>query len=146
LRTATRQATHAGKNWLNPPPAPVPLAAPQHDSFGQSGDEYKLPTMENIPDATTDPSQVRVVPVVDPTAKPEKGLEANGGQAQAAATDTNHTDQNPAAPVPGEAGESDSGQSNSSQTGQDQAGGNPVKEPIPTSVAGRRPALVRRLV
>jgi protein TonB len=131
LRTVLQNAGHAGRSWLNPPPAPVPQAAPLHDSFGQSGDEYKLPTMENIPDATTDPSQVRVVPVVDPTAKPEKGTEANGGQAQAAAADNNHTDQNQAAPIQGEAGQSDS-----IPTGQDQAGGSPVKDPIPTYVAG----------
>jgi TonB family protein len=71
----------AGGNWLNPPPARMPQAVVAHDSFGQAGDEYKLPAPGNIPDATTDPSQIRVLPVVDPTAKPQKGAEANSGQA-----------------------------------------------------------------
>ena len=84
----------AGGNWLNPPPAPLPQAVAQHDSFGQSGDEYKLPTTGNIPDATTDPSQIRVLPVIDPTAKTEKGPEANGGQAQATTGESNAADQN----------------------------------------------------
>ena len=131
LRMAVRGAARAGLSWLNPPPAPVPQAAPQHDSFGQSGDEYKLPAVENIPDATTDPSQVRVVPVVDPTAKPEKGTDGNGGQAQAAAADNNHADQNQAGPI-----QKESGQGDSSHTGEDQAGASPAKDPAVTSVAG----------
>jgi TonB family protein len=60
-----QQAMHA---WLNPQaitPAQAPAA---HESFARAGDEYKLPVAENIPDATTDPSQIRVVPAVDPTA------------------------------------------------------------------------------
>ncbi len=61
-----QKATHA---WLNPQPV-TPVQAPAaHEDFGRPGDEYKLPVAENIPDATTDPSQIRVVPVVDPTAK-----------------------------------------------------------------------------
>lgn len=83
LRGLSRNAVHAGQNWLNPPPAPLPQVVPVHDSFGQSGDEYKLPAVANIPDATTDPSQIRVLPVVDPTAKPQKGAEGNGAQAPA---------------------------------------------------------------
>src|SRR5271168_2065966 len=86
LRGFSRNAARAAVSWLNPPPAPVPQAAPQHDSFGQSGDEYNLPVAGNIPDATTDPSQIRVVPVIDPTAKPQKGSEANGGPATPSAT------------------------------------------------------------
>ncbi len=131
LRTAVRGAARAGLSWLNPPPAPVPQAAPQHDSFGQSGDEYKLPAVESIPDATTDPSQVRVVPVVDPTAKPEKGTDGNGGQAQAAAADNSHADQNQAGPL-----QKESGRGDSSHTGEDQAGASPAKDPAVTSVAG----------
>ena len=101
-----RTAVHAGVNWLNPQPAPLPQAVAQHDSFGQSGDEYKFPTTGNIPDATTDPSQIRVLPVIDPTARTEKPREANGGQAEATTgennaanqnkTDQNKTDQNQA--------------------------------------------------
>src|SRR5260370_11161110 len=83
LRTAVRGAARAGLSWLNPPPAPVPQAAPQHDSFGPSRDENKLPTVENIRKATTAPPQGRVFPVVDPTAKPETCTAANGAHAQA---------------------------------------------------------------
>jgi periplasmic protein TonB len=97
LRTVYGNAARAGGRWLNPPPAPLPQAVAQHDSFGQSGDEYNLPVPGNIPDATTDPSQIRVLPVVDPTAKPDKGSEANGGQGQAT-TGENPTDQNQTAP------------------------------------------------
>lgn len=52
-------------------PQPVtPVQAPvAHEDFGRAGDEYKMPVSETIPDATTDPSQIQVVPVVDPTAK-----------------------------------------------------------------------------
>ncbi len=87
---------HAGRRWLNPPPAALPQAVAQHDSFGQSGDEYKLPVPPNIPDATTDPTQIQVVPVVDPTVKPGKGSQASGGQAQAITSGDAPTDQNQA--------------------------------------------------
>jgi protein TonB len=82
-----QNTVHAGRSWLNPPPAALPHAAAQHDSFGQSGDEYKLPVPTNIPDATTDPSQIQVVPVVDPTAKLDKNAAAAAAAAQAAATE-----------------------------------------------------------
>ena len=56
--------------WLNPQPVTsVAQAPPSHENFARPGDEYKLPVAENIPDATTDPSQISVVPVVDPTVK-----------------------------------------------------------------------------
>jgi protein TonB len=104
-----RNAVRAGKSWLNPAPAPLPTAVVQHDSFGSAGDEYKLPPAANIPDATTDASQIRVVPVVDPTAKPDKNGDANGTQAQSpaasATTDPNQPNQaqtveNPSVPAP----------------------------------------------
>jgi protein TonB len=60
-----RQAVHA---WLNPQTA-TPTQVVEHESFTRPGDEYKLPVAETIPDATTDPSQIEVVPVVDPTIK-----------------------------------------------------------------------------
>ena len=60
-----RQAVHA---WLNPQ-TPTPTQVVEHESFTRPGDEYKLPVAEAIPDATTDPSQIEVVPVVDPTIK-----------------------------------------------------------------------------
>jgi TonB family protein len=83
----TQRATHA---WLNPQLQTKTAAAPAaHEDFGRAGDEYKLPVAENIPDATTDPSQIRIVPVVDPTAKkPGDGGEAPAaGQVQGSAAD-----------------------------------------------------------
>ncbi len=103
---------HAGRRWLNPPPAALPQAVAQHDSFGQSGDEYKLPVPANIPDATTDPSQIQVVPVVDPTAKPVKGSEATtAGQTQATTSGAAPTDQNQAVSGQSPQGEPAIGQS-----------------------------------
>ena len=55
--------------WLNPQPVTPPQAPVSHETFARPGDEYRLPVAETIPDATTDPSQVQVLPVVDPTAK-----------------------------------------------------------------------------
>jgi TonB family protein len=106
---------HAGSNWLNPQPVVIIQAAPQHENFGQAGDEYKLPVPANIPDATTDPSQIRVLPVIDPTAKVPKGSAANGGQAQATTSDNNPTDQDPA-----NQSQADQNQPVQSQTGQGQ--------------------------
>jgi periplasmic protein TonB len=82
LQTFYRSGVRAGTRLLNPPPAPLPAPVVLHDSFGQSGDEYKLPVPANIPDATTDPSQIRVLPTVDPTAKPPKNPEANSAPEQ----------------------------------------------------------------
>ncbi len=118
LQVFYRSAVHATMRWLNPPPAPLPQAVSLHDSFGQSGDEYKLP-VGNIPDATTDPSQIRVVPVIDPTAKPGKGSGANGGQLQATVENVpadqsqaaqNQAGQNQAAPVQGSGTQGDKSQ------------------------------------
>ncbi len=81
LLTLSRSAIHAANTWLNPPPAQLPQTVAQHDSFAPAGDEYALPTPTNIPDATTDPSQIRVLPVVDPTAKPDKNANANSAAA-----------------------------------------------------------------
>lgn len=56
--------------WLHPQPVTTVTVAPAaHEDFGRPGDEYKLPVPETIPDATTDPSQIQVLPEVDPTAK-----------------------------------------------------------------------------
>lgn len=94
-----RQSVHA---WLNPQTVTTPQAPPSHEDFGRPGDEYKLPVAESIPDATTDPSQIRVTPVVDPTAKkpnnPDANPEPGGGQGEG--TVTNPADQTPAAATP----------------------------------------------
>jgi periplasmic protein TonB len=62
-----QKALHA---WLNPQLVTPAQAPASHENFGRAGDEYKLPVAEAIPDATTDPSQIRVTPMVDPTKKP----------------------------------------------------------------------------
>jgi periplasmic protein TonB len=116
LKTFYRSAAHAGRSWLNPAPALLPQAVPLHDSFGQSGDEYKLPATANIPDATTDPSQIRVLPVVDPTAKPDKNAEAN---AAAPAVVGTNLPSDPNQPAP-----SQNGAAPSSET--------PAKDPVPS--------------
>jgi TonB family protein len=139
LQMSYRGAVHAAANWLNPPPAALPQPVAQHDSFGQEGDEYKLPTTGNIPDATTDPSQIRVLPVIDPTAKTEKNPETNGGQAQTTAGDNNATDQKPM----------DQGQPGQDHSQQAQAGQDPNKDStgigsgnLPGSATGASPSAV----
>jgi TonB family protein len=87
LQIVDHKAASAAVGWLNPKPAPVPQVEAQHDSFGQDGDEYKLPVAGNIPDATTDPTQIRVVPIVDPTAKVGKDANAGNAESQPAAND-----------------------------------------------------------
>jgi TonB family protein len=78
---------HIGRNWLNPQtPATAPVST-AHENFGLAGDEYKLPVAENIPDATTDPAQIRVVPVTDPTAKQPSGAASNAGSEDTTPTD-----------------------------------------------------------
>ena len=135
LQMFYRGAVRAAANWLNPPPAPLPQAVAQHDSFGQSGDEYKLPTAANIPDATTDPSQIRVLPVVDPTAKTDKNPETNGGQAQATAGEGNAVDQNPPDQSLANQGPANQGLPGQDQTAQTQAAPGQTKDSVPTNVA-----------
>ena len=86
-----RQSARAGRNWLNPQPVQVPQAVTQHETFEQDSNEYKLPVTANIPDASTDPSQIRVLPVVDPTAK-VKGTGADAANAQTNSVDNSATD------------------------------------------------------
>ena len=70
LADLTARGRRTLHGWLNPQPVTAVTQAPtSHEDFGRAGDEYKLPVAENIPDATTDPSQISVVPVIDPTAK-----------------------------------------------------------------------------
>ena len=82
LKTLYGNGLRAGLRWLNPPPAALPPTVTQHDSFGQAGDEYKLPAVTPVPDATTDPSQINVVPVIDPTAKQDKNAQVSDAQPQ----------------------------------------------------------------
>lgn len=65
--------------WLYPQPMTPAQAPASHENFARAGDEYKLPAAEAIPDATTDPSQIQVVPVVDPTKKPTGDAENQAG-------------------------------------------------------------------
>ena len=70
LKIVSVNAQHSLHKWLNPQPVTAVSQAPaSHEDFGRAGDEYKLPAAETIPDATTDPSQIEVLPAVDPTAK-----------------------------------------------------------------------------
>ena len=85
------QTARAGRNWLNPRPVQLPQVVTQHETFEQDSNEYKLPVAANIPDATTDPSQIRVLPVVDPTAK-VKGTGADAANAPAYSGDNSATD------------------------------------------------------
>ncbi len=89
-----QRAAHA---WLNPQPVAPAQAPATHENFGQAGDEYKLPVAENIPDATTDPSQIRVTPVIDPTAKQPNNANNAGaaGQTPADGADANPDDTAP---------------------------------------------------
>ena len=92
LRMFCSSAVQAVGSWLNPPPAPLPQPVPLHDSFGQE-DEYKFPTAGNSAGATRETSPIRVLPVIHPTAKTEKGPEAKGGQAEATTGDSDAADQ-----------------------------------------------------
>jgi TonB family protein len=92
-----RQSVHA---WLNPTLVTTPQAPVTHEDFGRAGDEYKLP-VANIPDATTDPSQIRVVPVVDPTVRKSNPEGGNALQPPADdGTGATPTDQTPASGNP----------------------------------------------
>ncbi len=127
LQLVCRNAVHAGKGWLNPQPVPVPPTVTQHETFGQEGDEYKLPVVANIPDATTDPSQIRVLPVIDPTAKPAKATDASGTQATAGVNEPASQNQ---------VGSTENGQPQTTQSPvQDQTSGNNAATVAPVSPA-----------
>jgi protein TonB len=115
VRAAWARGQRVVHGWLNPQLVTTPQAPPSHESFGRAGDEYKLPVAETIPDATTDPSQIRVTPVIDPTAKkPNDGTNSNqtatpdGASPPAATTGTPATPadpfQTPAGTAPGTQG------------------------------------------
>jgi TonB family protein len=125
LAAISRKTAYAGRNWLNPLPVQVPPTVTQHETFGQDSEEFKFPITANIPDATTDPSQIRVLPVVDPTAKPVKGSEA-AAAATTPAPDT-PTDQSQNASIP------------NGPNGQPQVLESPINQqagPNPANVAG----------
>jgi periplasmic protein TonB len=135
MKLAVGSAARAGHSWLNPQPAPIQPSPQAHESFGRAGDEYKLPVAENIPDANTDPSQIRVLPMVDPTIKPPAngtaGADPSAAQANAAAPasgDPAQTDPNQAAAgqVPGS--HAASGQTTDGQTPQNQSPQNPAAQ------------------
>jgi len=95
VRAVWARAQKATRGWLNPQPVTTPQAPTAHEDFARAGDEYKLPVAENIPDATTDPSQIRVTPVVDPTVKKPTDAQTNAEQtpAQDNGGETNPSDQ-----------------------------------------------------
>jgi len=96
-REMTAYLARLAHGWLNPQPVTTAQAPVTHENFGRAGDEYKLPVAENIPDATTDPTQIQVLPVIDPTAK-----QPNGASADQTAPDNNSASQPDAGsgPVP----------------------------------------------
>ena len=104
VQAAWTHGQHSVHTWLNPTLVTTPQAPPSHESFGRAGDEYKLPTAEPIPDATTDPSQIRVTPVVDPTAKkPNNDGAANPNTAAPPADGTAPAATDPFQPPAGQA-------------------------------------------
>ena len=101
LHTFWIHEQQALRGWLNPQPVTPPQAPAAHEDFGRAGDEYKLPVAETIPDATTDPSQIQVLPVVDPTIKKPNSLGGNAIQATPDATTATPVDRTPQVPPSG---------------------------------------------
>jgi TonB family protein len=127
LAGLTGRGRHALHGWLNPQPVTAVTQAPTtHEDFGRPGDEYKLPVAENIPDATTDPSQISVVPVVDPTAKKPTTVDAGSEQPAGTNTTSAPPDTSQPATVPTPAPQP-------AQSATDQA--QPAGTPTPTSAA-----------
>jgi protein TonB len=95
LRAAWTHERASLRTWLNPQPV-TPVQAPAaHEDFARAGDEYKLPVAETIPDATTDPSQIQVLPVVDPTIKKGNPLGGNAEPGQGDGTGAVPVEQTP---------------------------------------------------
>jgi TonB family protein len=95
LRSAWSHGQFSLRIWLNPQPV-TPVQAPAaHEDFARAGDEYKLPVAETIPDATTDPSQIQVLPVVDPTIKKGNPLGGNAEPGQGDGTGAVPVEQTP---------------------------------------------------
>lgn len=77
IKTMWARGRQTMRSWLNPQPVTTQPTPAAHENFAQAGDEYKLPVAETIPDATTDPTQIRVTPMVDPTIKKPNSLGNN---------------------------------------------------------------------
>ena len=103
IRSAWARGRQTVHGWLNPQLVTTPQAPIAHEDFGRAGDEYKLPVTENIPDATTDPSQIHVIPVVDPTVKKLNNMGENAEPALQQQGDAAGTTSADPAPDPGAA-------------------------------------------
>lgn len=124
------------RGWLNPQPVTPPQAPAAHEDFGRAGDEYKLPVAETIPDATTDPSQIQVLPVVDPTIKKPNSLGGNAIQATPDATAATPVDQTPqTTPSSAQAPENQPPQTTPQSTQPSTAPVDPPPQSAPTTVA-----------
>jgi protein TonB len=145
MQVVWARAQRSLHTWLYPQPV-TPVQAPAaHENFARAGDEYKLPAVEAIPDATTDPSQIQVVPVVDPTKKPT-GDVANPAAAPAdgtAVVSPGDPSQAPALPSPGDPAT----QNSTSQTGPQQPASQQTspqqsvpQQPVPQQSVPQQPA------
>jgi len=134
LRTFWTHQQQALRVWLNPQPATPTQAPVAHENFGRAGDEYKLPVAETIPDATTDPSQIQVLPVVDPTIKKPNSLGGNAIQLPPA-DPTAATPSDQAPPSGTEAPESQAPPSAPESTQPSTAPAESSPSPAPTAVA-----------
>jgi protein TonB len=128
------RAARAGHSWLNPQPVTTAPAPPSHENFGRAGDEYKLPVAENIPDATTDPSQIRVVPVIDPTAKLPNGANTGANQASSA-NGTAGSDQTQTFPVQTEKNKTQENQSQENRAPENKVQENQTPDSQPSQPA-----------
>jgi periplasmic protein TonB len=110
MKTLWAKGQRSLHTWLNPQPVTPAQAPVSHENFARAGDEYKLPAAEAIPDATTDPSQIQVVPVIDPTKKP------TGDAANQVVAPTDGSVTTPADQPPAPAAESSGGSASQSAT------------------------------
>jgi protein TonB len=133
LRTFWTHQRQSLRGWLNPQPVTPTQAPVAHENFGRAGDEYKLPVAETIPDATTDPSQIQVLPVVDPTIKKPNSLGGNAIQPSGDPTVETPSDQAP--PSGTQAPESQAPPSIPESTQPSTAPAETSPSPAPTAVA-----------
>jgi TonB family protein len=126
-----RLTVHA---WLNPQVVTTPQAPIAHEDFGRAGDEYKLPVTETIPDATTDPAQIQVVPVVDPTVKKPNIM---GGNTMPAGT----TEATPVDPTSASGGSTAGNQVPQPASGAAGGGASTAPDSAPSGPASPSPAL-----